>query len=225
MSEPIAPSSDIEALLEAERAVPAASPALKLEVRALLDASVAAVDVRPSASPPAGPSALSSALSSKLVLALASFALGGASVKLLTRNEGSSPPPQAVSTRVEVPSPVTPTPVANAPSPPAHELPRRSERKTPAPHDLRLAQERALLERAHTALDRDSPTEALTALAEHERRFPSGALSEEREGLTIQALVLSGDVEAARARVEELRRRYPQSLLLPALEEALHEPR
>jgi hypothetical protein len=52
--------------------------------------------------------------------------------------------------------------------------------------------ERTLISKATTALRASEPAAALTALAEHHRRFPRGELSEEREGLRVHALLAAG---------------------------------
>lgn len=72
----------------------------------------------------------------------------------------------------------------------------------------RLAQEVALLSRATAALRAGHAAQALKALDEHQRRFPSGALSEDRRAAKAQALCLSGQVAKGRA---ELALLPPQS--------------
>lgn len=84
-----------------------------------------------------------------------------------------------------------------------------------------LAAERGILDRAKRALARGAPDDALEAIAEHARRFPRGALSEEREALRVQALVRAGRYAEARARADEFRRRAPQSLFMPAVDSAM----
>jgi hypothetical protein len=90
--------------------------------------------------------------------------------------------------------------------------------------DVDLAAERALLEVARTALARGDSASALAALDQHAGRFPRGRLIEERESLAVQALAASGRRDEAQRRAEQFRRRSPDSMLLPAVEEAL-EPR
>lgn len=83
------------------------------------------------------------------------------------------------------------------------------------------AAERVLLDTARTALMRERPADALAALRRHEARFPRGQLAEERESLRVMALVRAGDHAGARARGDAFRRRFPGSLLRPAVEAAL----
>ena len=87
--------------------------------------------------------------------------------------------------------------------------------------DVALADERALVEMARTAFARGDKPAALAALEQHSRRFPRGQLSEERESLRIQAWVQSGRFKEARAAAEAFRRSFPESMLLPLVEETL----
>jgi hypothetical protein len=87
--------------------------------------------------------------------------------------------------------------------------------------DVDLAAERAQLEIARTAVGRGQGARAIEALERHAKQFPRGRLSEEREGLWIQALLAVGRRGEARARAERFRKRFPRSLLLPALAPAL----
>jgi hypothetical protein len=86
-----------------------------------------------------------------------------------------------------------------------------------------LAAERRLVEMARTALGRTRPGQALEALAQHRRRFPRGQLAEERDALTVLALIASSEGERAQDQAQRFRDRYPKSLLLPAIEAALAE--
>ncbi len=78
-----------------------------------------------------------------------------------------------------------------------------------APHKPdRLAQEVALLSRATAELRAGHAGKALQALDEHQRRFPSGALSEDRRAAKAQALCSLGRVSEGRAELAQL---APQS--------------
>ncbi len=81
-----------------------------------------------------------------------------------------------------------------------------------------LADERSLLDLARGAIEREDGAAALDATAEHARKYPSGVLVQEREAIAVRALVLLGRTEEARARVARFRERFPDSMLLPALE-------
>jgi hypothetical protein len=81
--------------------------------------------------------------------------------------------------------------------------------------------ERRVLDAARTALTRGDVTAALSSLAEHEKTYPAGTLSEEREALYVRSLVEAGRIDEARARAARFRGRWPRSLLLPAVEAAI----
>ncbi len=99
---------------------------------------------------------------------------------------------------------------------------RRTTGRRPEQRDRDLAGERNLIEIARTALGRGHADSALASLRRHARLYPGRrAAREEREGLSIQALVVSGDVAAARERTARFRERYPRSLFTPAIDEAL----
>jgi hypothetical protein len=87
-----------------------------------------------------------------------------------------------------------------------------------------LAAEQALLDPARAALARGDGTGALQRLGLHQRRFPSGALSQEREAMAIHALVLTGDRDSARSRAASFRSQYPGSLLWPMIDATLRSP-
>ncbi|MGA9520967.1 MAG: hypothetical protein WBV82_05855 [Myxococcaceae bacterium] len=77
------------------------------------------------------------------------------------------------------------------------------------------------MERARTALLRREPDAALVALEEHVARHPSGRLSEERDALRVQVLVLLGRQPEAESLAKAFRDRHPNSLLLAAVEAAI----
>lgn len=83
-----------------------------------------------------------------------------------------------------------------------------------------LTAERSLLDVARTALGRGDFANALASADAHQKRFPKGALAEEREALAVQALAGAGRKEEARARAERFARSFPGSILLPAVEAA-----
>lgn len=78
--------------------------------------------------------------------------------------------------------------------------------------------ERTLISKATTALRASEPAAALTALAEHHRRFPRGELSEEREGLRVHALLAAGRHDDARKARARFLARFPQSIHAVGLE-------
>jgi hypothetical protein len=101
-----------------------------------------------------------------------------------------------------------------ASSPPASS--RTTSRLASAPDQI--AEERELLDAARRALEQEDGATALAATAEHARKYPLGALVQEREAIAVRALVLLGRMEEARTQVDRFREHFPGSLLLPALE-------
>jgi type IV secretory pathway VirB10-like protein len=101
------------------------------------------------------------------------------------------------------PEPVAPLQpsVAPAPAPPP-------VASTPRSPDA-LAREVALLSRATSELRAGRAAAAVKALDEHQRRFPSGALREERRAARAQALCLLGRVDEGRAELARLTPRSP----------------
>jgi hypothetical protein len=87
--------------------------------------------------------------------------------------------------------------------------------------DTDLAAERAVIERARSALARGDAQGALLSIAQHQREFPRGQLVEEREALAVQALVTAGRAQEAVARAAHFRKAFPNSLLLPLVAQAL----
>jgi outer membrane protein assembly factor BamD (BamD/ComL family) len=70
-----------------------------------------------------------------------------------------------------------------------------------------------LLQTASTVLG-SNPSEALQLCEEHQRNYPGGAMTQEREMIAITALVRLGRQEDAYARAERFRRNYPKSAYL-----------
>jgi len=80
--------------------------------------------------------------------------------------------------------------------------------------DNTLAGERAMLERAESALRRGDWSAALHETETYAQRFPRGELVEENLYLAMRACLAGGDQAGARMRLEELRRRFPHSALV-----------
>jgi hypothetical protein len=125
-----------------------------------------------------------------------------------------------------VPLPVAATAPTNTESEPAEPraLPNPPSAADPAmsvTRDVDLTAERSLLDVARTALARGNGEDALVAATKHEKRYPRGDLSEEREAMAIQALVLLRRYDEARARGATFHRRFPGSVLAPGIDAAL----
>ncbi len=84
-----------------------------------------------------------------------------------------------------------------------------------------LQAERALLDEARAALGAGDAGRALALLANHEHRFAQAQLVEEREALTVVALVNAGRYGEARAQADRFRAKRPLSLFLPTINAAL----
>lgn len=74
-----------------------------------------------------------------------------------------------------------------------------------------LAEEVAMLSRASADLHGGRPMAALRALGEHQRRFPTGVLAEERSAARVQALCALGRSHEARIEIAQLARTAPRS--------------
>ncbi|WP_394834881.1 hypothetical protein LVJ94_51125 [Pendulispora rubella] len=187
-------------------------------------------------SPPPPPSALHAALGKWGVLStIAALAVGGAGGAIVRGAIDAPAAPANVASAVVVPEPpVTSAPTAASPVSESPAAPTNREDAGPPPivakpasgpkparRDVDLAEEQSLLETARSAILRRDPVLALAPLREHAQRFPRGHLIEERDGLWVQALANAGETAAARTKAAEFRRRYPQSLLLPAVEAAV----
>jgi hypothetical protein len=234
---------DIEALLGHERVVPSETAVSAAELWRELEPRLGAQPPSVAAPPPGGAATLAG---SKLVIAAISFALGAGTVALIAATR----PPVIVPTIVLLPTPPPPSPpptvqpvaepVPPAPEPSPAPVHRREVKPAiPAPPpppptsiaaqspprtvDDALAEERALIELARTALSRTRIDDAVGALKDHEKRFPHGRLAEERESLWIRCLMTTGHRAEARERVAHFREEFPNSMLLPALEQALRE--
>lgn len=84
-----------------------------------------------------------------------------------------------------------------------------------------VGEQLAMLERVRSMVRRGDASGALRLLAVHARAYPTSTLGEEREALTVKALLHAGRVEEAKTRLVEFEGRYPGSLMLSALKGAL----
>ena len=179
--------------------------------------------------PSAGLGGVTTAAASKGWLALgrwpAWLAAGTASVALVWyAASGVRSAPEAAPAPAPVAAPVQlvePRTLPSAEPPPASE-PAREPLKRPdlAPGKVQArstrssapsTRESALLQRAQSALASD-PARALALTDQHRRRFPAGALSEEREAIAIQALRGLGREPEARVRAARFETKYPNSV-------------
>ena len=207
---------ELEGLLAGSRALLEGPPGAKERVRARLS-----MKFPPGGSGDAGASSALPrvpmwTLGPVLALGVALGFAGGRA----THVEVPRMPPVAVSAEVAPLDLPAPEKLATAPAPPtvpASASVRAAPSAGPAGN---LKAERAILDVARTALGRGDGENALAAGADHQRKFPNGALAEEREAIAVQALLLTNRNAEAEARVARFRVKYPASLLLPALEAA-----
>lgn len=114
---------------------------------------------------------------------------------------------------------VAPTePEAPTVSPTETDSPRRAS--TASKSEARLKEIR-LLVRARQADARREYATVLSIAAEHERSFPSGRLSEERQVLRVKALVGLGWADEARRVGRAFRQQFPHSVLRQTVDEML----
>lgn len=82
---------------------------------------------------------------------------------------------------------------------------------SPAAPISQLSEENRALLQARQALRSNDPAGALGLLEQSQKRFPRGALAEEREALTIEALARLGDTARSATRATAFLRNYPRS--------------
>jgi hypothetical protein len=81
--------------------------------------------------------------------------------------------------------------------------------------------ERALLDSARGALAQGDPSRAVADLLHHERSYSKPILGEERDALMVQALVVAGRYDDARARADAFRKKTPTSLFMGTVDAAM----
>jgi hypothetical protein len=155
----------------------------------------------------------------KLVL-LGSAVLGaGLLLWLATSGAGKTENPMAAAS-ASVSAPVAHVESESvAPAPVVQEQPTPASEPTPVavpakPSELALISE---AERLRTS----APARALALTEEDSRLYPHGALSEERDVLTIEALAKLGRLPRARALAQSFEKRYPSSGYLKRLQHAI----
>lgn len=189
------------------------------------------------ASQPALPGAPARSFGFKALSLLAVAGAGAAVIWFLLR---SSPSEHAISVRTapSVSSSAPPPAVSVAPSASAESIASAAE-PLPAPSATAKRASSAssapsvaasitpsprgdefqLLRNARSALA-STPTRALSLTSEHERLFPSGMLTQEREAIAIEALLRLGRRVEADARAERFLARFPTSPYRARIESA-----
>jgi outer membrane protein assembly factor BamD (BamD/ComL family) len=83
-----------------------------------------------------------------------------------------------------------------------------------------LEEEAQLLGTAQQRISQGDARGALSVLAEHQKQFPRGALSLERQATVAIAHCLSGQTSKGRGEAERFRRKHPNSPMVKRLESA-----
>jgi hypothetical protein len=151
-----------------------------------------------------------------LAACVATALVAGALGYLVGRREVPAPGPQTAPLTVRVPVPIVlpvPLPYPVPPAPPAPSVSPAPPTLPPRHHATADMNEPLLVDQARAALRRKLPDEAIAALERHEREFPAGQLIEEREVLFIEAELMKGQTDAARARIARYLARFPHGLL------------
>ena len=149
----------------------------------------------------------------KISAVVVALGVAGGGLYLATRPE-SSPTKVPVSMPAKPAAHIEPASNDDAPvSVPTTPEPPSVEKRAPAAVRSAdsLAQEVAILSRAGAELHAGRPAAALTALDEHQRKFPSGVLGQERSAARVQALCALGRTKEARSAFERLARTSPSS--------------
>jgi hypothetical protein len=148
----------------------------------------------------------------KISAVVVALGVAGGGLFLATRPEPS--PTKAPASMPAKAAPTQPVPKDDAPaSVPTTPEPPSVEKRAPAAVRSAdsLAQEVAILSRAGAELHAGRPAAALTALDDHQRKFPSGVLVQERSAARVQALCALGRTKEARTAFERLARTSPSS--------------
>ncbi len=174
------------------------------------------------------------AVAAKVILGIAAGAIvGGGAVGAWFKSElEQTRAALALAQEVSIPVPVVASPVMAEPvvAPAEKAVPpsRTSKPKavgvaSPSPQRESLSEEAALIDQARTALLKNNLEGAAAALAQHEVKFPSGRMVEERQVMEIQVWLGQGHEEKAQALRIQFHQRYPDSLMGPTVD-ALFEP-
>jgi len=223
------PEPELEELLERGRTIRPLPDVVRARALARARATVAtgAAEVptpAPAATPPVRGGVRRIAIAASIAL-LIGGAGAVAAVRVWTseRFEAASPSTAPASPRSRVAAPDIALPSRVVPEPtPAPTVKVHRPRVVSAQESYRA--ELDLLQRAQVAFASRDFAGALVLVAEHARRFPSGRLAEEREALRIRSLVGSGRGDDARRATAAFANRFPRSVLLSRLRQAVNAP-
>ncbi len=116
--------------------------------------------------------------------------------------------------------PADPSEPLESVAPEAPNVVRAAPRHVEAQPANNLSAETELLAKVRERLRAGRATESLALLAEHARRFPNGALSEEAAASHVLALCAAGRISEADAEKARFHSSYPRSPLGPRIERA-----
>jgi hypothetical protein len=216
----------LRALRSEKEAPPGAMHRVMDRLSATLAIAPALLDASPDAPPPlphgVGPvTAIARPWLAKAIWLLSGTAIGLGVHRGLDRPH-VEPPARLLPTAPIAAPPSSPEPdtsITEAPPAPRATAPRSTARRETRATDL--AQERALLDAARRSWTEGDATACLTKLDDHARTFGRGQLAEEREALRINALVATGQYDAARDEAAAFSRNHPRSFLAPSVAAAL----
>ncbi len=201
--------SAANALIDAGRQALQPTPADRERILASLQARLGADAGAGAGSPVAAPAAAGGIGWPTLALVAVGLAIGGGLALQSLKDERTqapilataAPPAPATAVASAEPTPAPPTTAESvaAPAPPSTQTPTLTPRGPG-----RLAEEVAILSRAQTDLHAGHFASALRLLEEHARKFPRGALAQERVAARIQALCGAGRHTEANAELERL---------------------
>lgn len=172
-------------------------------------------------------------LAAALLVGSALGAGGHALVSYVGQRSSAAPKGAAVTPPVSVPSAdQRPEPPASAPRADEHDTPvvptlsPQPVLPRPVPtvserEPVGLEAELQALEAARRAMVERRADQALDALRSHRQRYPHSMLQQERDAMTVKALVASGRTAEARAAADAFERSYPNSLLLDSVKLAV----
>jgi hypothetical protein len=150
----------------------------------------------------------------KLTAAIVAMSVAGAGIFIMLRTNTLPASPAAtapVASEATLQGPVDQVP-ESAPFAVPQAQPSDEKRAPAAPRPAdNLAEEVALLSQASADLHAGRPAAALTVLDEHRRKFPHGALVQERASARVQALCALGSMNEAQAEIARLARMSPNS--------------
>jgi hypothetical protein len=235
-------SSEAQALLAKERALPVEDEALRQRVleraRTALEADrPSGVSLRLAGGSDAAHAGRARLRRTVLLMAaavaVAGLAAAGAGIFENRKPEapsvqGAAPASPGSVVRV-APKPVVaiaaePPPNTDAPPAEPHPAPAAPTESSRAPNASSYALELQLLEPARSSIARGDFGGALSAIQRHQREYPHGQLAEEREALRVRALWGSGQKAAAESAAAVFRKRYPRSGLLSWMKGAVTPP-